>query len=446
MLDTLLSPFFLTLIAATAIVILPLMDHAVQRMSSNLVEDVVVSTFFLLTTPIIISPFTYFNVNYLTVADKELSKTLIQFLFYALLVFFGRRSFKYFFKNLLVGLSSSWAISSLLLLALLSAFWSETPGHTFRFAYVMVGTSFMAIHVSQQYSWQRFAKLIRWNLIFIIALSLVFIVAVPSVGLTEKGWRGIFSHAIGFGCISALNLSLWLFDYNDASVKSWLRFLIVGLSLLTTLFSNSATALFILFACVGLFIWFELTRFNLRTKLAILIFSAAVFIALYVLATENLADILALFGRDPSLTGRTIFWDQLIGKVLERPILGYGIDGFWQPWRGDLNPAFGVRLPYFVPTHSHNGYIETALYLGILGLMLLLITHISNFLKIFHGFLGRSKTKTTFLACVLFAFLILFNTGSPGFLEAKHVWFLYLYLTVKLDSPDLNSNRYLAQC
>jgi O-antigen ligase len=302
----------------------------------------------------------------------------------------------------------------------------------------------MAIHVSQQYNWQRFAKLIRWNLTFIIALSLIFIVAVSSIGLREKGWSGIISHPIGLGCMSALNVPLWLFDYNKFSVKGWFRFLVIGLSLVATFFSNSATALFILIACIGLFVWFELTRFDVRTKLSILIFSAAISIVLFFLVTENIADILAIFGKNPSLTGRTDFWDQLIVKVLERPILGYGIDGFWQPWRGDLNPAIDIRLPYFVPTHSHNGYIETVLYLGLSGLIFLLVTHVSNLLKLFHDFLGKSKAKTTFLACTLFVFLILFNIGSPGFLEAKDVWFLYVYLTVKLASPDLSLNHYLA--
>ena len=80
-----------------------------------------------------------------------------------------------------------------------------------------------------------------------------------------------------------------------------------------------------------------------------------------------------LLGRDNSdaatLTGRIPLWNELLGYVGKRPLLGYGYGGFWNVERmltlgSDLNWTAG---------HSHSGYLQMMLALGLFGTLTLLL-------------------------------------------------------------------------
>jgi O-antigen ligase len=70
--------------------------------------------------------------------------------------------------------------------------------------------------------------------------------------------------------------------------------------------------------------------------------------------------ILAL-GRDPTLTNRTFLWKTLLGMGTN-PIIGAGYESFWSAERITY-----VRSVVGGGIQSHNGYIDTYLNLGIIG-------------------------------------------------------------------------------
>ena len=45
----------------------------------------------------------------------------------------------------------------------------------------------------------------------------------------------------------------------------------------------------------------------------------------------NADFIFDLFGKDQTLTGRTLIWPYVIDDISERPILGWGFHAFWSP-------------------------------------------------------------------------------------------------------------------
>src|SRR5208337_4048948 len=86
-------------------------------------------------------------------------------------------------------------------------------------------------------------------------------------------------------------------------------------------------------------------------------------------------QLLNMLGRDASLTGRTNLWTAVMIAIGRRPLLGYGYDAFWQGLRGEsLQAAINAG---WLPIHSHNGYLELALGLGIPGLALFGLIYIS---------------------------------------------------------------------
>ena len=77
-----------------------------------------------------------------------------------------------------------------------------------------------------------------------------------------------------------------------------------------------------------------------------------------------------LYG-DSSLTGRTVIWDFANYEIARRPLLGWGYQSFWLAGPGA--PSI-VDAPGWVKTmpDGHNGYVDTKLELGYIGLALLI--------------------------------------------------------------------------
>jgi exopolysaccharide production protein ExoQ len=75
----------------------------------------------------------------------------------------------------------------------------------------------------------------------------------------------------------------------------------------------------------------------------------------------------ALMGRSQqagSLTGRLPLWEELLDHAADRPILGYGYEGFWTEKR----IAAIMRSQGWSLQNAHNSYFEILLQLGCVGL------------------------------------------------------------------------------
>lgn len=75
----------------------------------------------------------------------------------------------------------------------------------------------------------------------------------------------------------------------------------------------------------------------------------------------------ALMGRSQqagSLTGRVPLWDELLDHAADKPLLGYGYEGFWTEKRiAQIMRSQGWSLQ-----NAHNSYFEILLQLGYVGL------------------------------------------------------------------------------
>ncbi len=81
--------------------------------------------------------------------------------------------------------------------------------------------------------------------------------------------------------------------------------------------------------------------------------------------------VLQLLGRDPSITGRDAIWRYSWRGAMERPWLGYGVEGFWAAEGG--GPAYVVRrvARFEVPT-AHQGLLDIMIDYGLVGVVLYL--------------------------------------------------------------------------
>lgn len=73
----------------------------------------------------------------------------------------------------------------------------------------------------------------------------------------------------------------------------------------------------------------------------------------------SIFDISSALNRDDTLTGRSQIWAFLVPYALKQPVLGHGFGGFWTTEMRELTAS-----------HAHNGYLDTILNIGFIGLLL----------------------------------------------------------------------------
>jgi O-antigen ligase len=137
----------------------------------------------------------------------------------------------------------------------------------------------------------------------------------------------------------------------------------------------------------------------------------------------NLSEAL---GRGSELSGRTELWTRLL-KVQINPIFGTGFESFWLGER--LQQMEGIF--FFIPNEAHNGYLETYLTLGLIGVFLLVGLIVATFWKIrlelFRNF-EWARYRLGF-----FAALVVYNWTEAAIKTYSPVWFVF-YL-IAMDYP-----------
>ena len=86
--------------------------------------------------------------------------------------------------------------------------------------------------------------------------------------------------------------------------------------------------------------------------------------------SARLAAIAEAMPFDTSFTGRTEIWIFALQSLQPRLALGYGFAAFWGTGANRSTPE-GMEWAATV-AHSHNGYLDTALAMGLPGLVLLI--------------------------------------------------------------------------
>ena len=159
-------------------------------------------------------------------------------------------------------------------------------------------------------------------------------------------------------------------DRTDLSIRAVLLLMVLWLFAK----ANSMTAIVSLTLGAGILLLMRLPFFKDRVRY-LGMYSLALgllFIILYSIP-GILESILGILGRNVTLTGRTDLWADLLREPIN-PILGTGYQSFW------LGPgAVHIWEKYsFHPNQAHNGYLETYLNGGLVGLGLLIAMIVST--------------------------------------------------------------------
>ena len=124
-------------------------------------------------------------------------------------------------------------------------------------------------------------------------------------------------------------------------------------------------------------------------------------------------DLLAMLGRDPTLTGRTVLWEHVLHSAQERFLLGYGYGAYWF---GIYGPGSAFVEGWGIDS-AHNGWIEITLDVGIFGVVLVALMVLRSIVR---GFLaaryGDNRAEPAWIFAMGCA-LLLISISESVFLE-----------------------------
>jgi exopolysaccharide production protein ExoQ len=337
--------------------------------------------------------------------------------------------------------NNGWLIV-FLLYCFISITWSDFPFIAFKRWLKILGHPIMALIVlTEPDPKEALIRLMKRCAYIVVPVSILFIKYYPELGRGFSPWGGAVctgittdKNALGGDCLILGYFFFWYLLQTWRNERSrWRRnelWLIAGFSIgIWWLFTqaHSATSSISLIVGILVLLFVGIRRINKNfigtymLAALVLLVAAEMMFGLSGHMSENL-------GRGSELSGRTGIWTTLLG-LQTNPILGTGFESFWLGKR--LEQLEGIF--YFVPNEAHNGYLETYLTLGIIGLFLMIGLFIATFRKIrlelFRDF-EWGRYRLGFLAA-----LILYNWTEAAFKTLSPLWFVF-YL-IATDYPRI---------
>jgi exopolysaccharide production protein ExoQ len=438
--NVLLNPIIISLVFTLLIVICSIFVYAIGKRSgeSNLLnlEQSFTFVFFTLLLMSTDRPYigsltiTYLGVHFVN-KNAPLYVTL-QLVTYAVVIFLLRSRIHYLFKAIIFLCRDPFLVG-LLLLTVLSSFWSETPFDTFKASLVLLVLALYASIIAVRCNSQELTQYLRafgaWMTGSTIVVQLLF----PSVSEnTKNSWEGFTGHPNVLGPIMALSTVLWVLNAVDRPKQRWGSISLAIVSLIVMVLTNSGAAKFVFVALMSVSILFQMLK-HLHFRQAFVSFLLFLIfgIFMYFLIVDNTNTIFELMGKDKTLTGRGEFWPSLIAAIQRRFLFGYGYQGFWQSWRGPENPAGQIMNPNgFTPTHSHNGFLELALDLGLVGIGLFTLSFLRNTLHVFL-LMYSNKPSEAEISLLLLTYIICSNFAEPGLWSVGYHTFILVLISVR---------------
>jgi len=140
--------------------------------------------------------------------------------------------------------------------------------------------------------------------------------------------------------------------------------------------AHSATATICLFVAILIVVFVGIR--SIKHFIGTYLLAALVLFAAAELAFGISGRFSESLGRGSNLTGRTELWAHCL-EFQSNPIFGAGFDSFWL---GERRERIAEFYNHWSPGGSHNGYLETYLNLGLIGLCILIGLIIATFWKI----------------------------------------------------------------
>lgn len=293
-------------------------------------------------------------------------------------------------------------------LVLASCLWSDLPDESWRKGLNAMATTLFGVYTATRYTLKEQLKYMTIALGIIAVFCLLFTLVAPGaaieIGANAGAWRGPLTQKNLLARLMVLTILMSLMMM--WTMPRWRIFAgaACAISSSVLILTGSKTGLLVLVLLLLLLPLYRALRFKGTVLIPILIVTILVVGTAATVVMANWDALLLGVGRDPTLSGRTELWLGALDKIAERPWLGYGFWAFWQ----DQGGATEIwKIVGYEPPHAHNGYLNMALDLGLVGLSLFLLSMLVAYIRAIQWLRLRS--------------------GALGLLPVMYVTFLFMY-------------------
>jgi O-antigen ligase len=346
-------------------------------------------------------------------------------------------------------LGFSW-IGALLLLAILSATWSDAPAITVRRSIAITGTSLFGVYVAVRYEIKSQLYLLAGSFVAVATCSIIFAAfgsgACPVLSTHDTGWCGIFSQKNRLGEAMALAVLVFLMLAKMPGARKLHLWVGAACALVLLFISDSKTFLLACLACVPLLSSGSVIKKGGNKLVKFAICALLLFAAIAYSIVRNSSrlpeiagEITSNLGRDISLSGRLELWVLSAAMALRRPWFGYGYNGFWLGYAG---PSLAIwRVLTWKPFYAHNGVLELWLDLGLIGVALFVVGYITALKNAVHH-LRTSASPAAIWPLLVFVFLAFTNLTESSLLGTNDIaWMLYVAAIVTVSPRRAAAGR-----
>jgi O-antigen ligase len=184
--------------------------------------------------------------------------------------------------------------------------------------------------------------------------------------LYAGAWRGVFNQKNTLGFTAALLLVLCVAHFRH--LPRGLVYSLLAVGGIALLGARSVSAMGALLYALAVFTVLEVARRRGRTirprhVIAVLIVIFVAFVAL-------LPHVLQRFGRDPTLTGRTVVWSTLWKDARADTMFGHGVGAYWFDASSQASLDSLEQRLHFRPGQAHDGALDAILDGGLPALAL----------------------------------------------------------------------------
>jgi O-antigen ligase len=273
--------------------------------------------------------------------------------------------------------------------------------------------------------------------LILLALCYLGVLLAPTYSMHTAGdmfeehlagdWRGPFGHKNVAAPIMAMLIFVGLYLISTKYLISGIA--ITGLSAVFLVFSGgkSAMGLCVVTLVLGSVVY-ALKSPWLRASVCFIPLFTLNALTVGSVFDSRLAEVLKLLPIDSTFTGRTDIWDFAISSLGLRPFLGYGFAAFWGTDSIEKLVKSNELEWAASASHSHNGYLDTALTMGYPGLALIILIFVYLPLKDFNVAVRSGNAgplAKLFMRLWLFG---IYLSSMESFLldRADPIWFTFL--------------------
>lgn len=296
-----------------------------------------------------------------------------------------------------------------------------------------------AAYCVERFTPKQILRLLTLSGSILIFSSIIAVFVLPEYGLTnltgyEGAWRGAATHKNKLGTSASTLIFLTIFSIRSRAIGKNFGCIILLLSSIVLIKSNSASSIILLISAISAYILFSFINRIKQESGKIIVFASILFsISVIYLAQDIFLSLMELTGRDPTLTGRTDIWAITWELIKHNPIWGYG-NNFWTT-DSPLREQIWIRLNWASP-HAHNTYLDIWFQTGLIGVGLFTCILVMLIMKTMALVFSKRSTFNLLWPALLISMLIRGLTETQFVEPGSGSWF---WLTIGIASV----NKYL---